>query len=73
MELVNAQDVSDEILKSAESCYETYFSWQERIDWEEFIDRFEKSYLPEDIEIPDYDNAAVRKIQRHIRQIRAQS
>lgn len=71
--LIEASDVTDDILKLAEECHESYFGADERIDWEDFVDRFEKSYLPDDMEIPDYDNPAVRKIQRHIREIRAMS
>jgi hypothetical protein len=71
-QLVSVDDVDQSVLDAAESVLDGWFADQERIDWEEFIDRLEK-YLPDNYEIPEYDNPAVRKIQRHIRQLRAQS
>jgi len=70
-QLVSADDVDDVVLKAAEETAEWFVD--RPIDWEEFLDRMEESYLPDDYEIPSLDNPAVRKIKRHIREIRAMS
>ena len=70
--LEDAADVTEEILEKAADVYDGWFASDERIDWEDFIDRLCK-WLPDDMDIDEYDNPAVRKIKRHIREIRSQS
>lgn len=67
-----AADVTPEMLTMAEDICDGFFNEDEPIDWEEFIDRMGKWSLLEDPpwEFDEYDNAAIRKIQRHIREYR---
>ena len=67
-----AADVSEAMLSLAEETYDGWFSDDERIDWEEFIDRFCKDAKHTDtpIEFNEYDNGAINKIKRHIREYR---
>jgi len=69
---VDASDVSEEMLELAEQVYDGWFSDDERIDWEEFIDRLCKLSIHDEPswELDEYDNGAVRKIQKHIREYR---
>lgn len=67
-----AEDVSEEMLTLAEETYDAWFSDDERIDWEEFLDRLCKWSINADPawELDEYDNPAVNKIKRHIREYR---
>lgn len=67
-----ADDISKEMLTLAEQTYDDWFSDDERIDWEEFIDRLCSSSIYEEPawEFDQYDNPAVNKIKRHIREYR---
>jgi hypothetical protein len=68
-----AADVTDEILSLAEDTAESWFSNEERIDWEEFIDRLcNEGYLKDGtrLEFEEYDNAAINKIKKHVREYR---
>ena len=72
--LHSAEDVTPDILKDAEEVLDGWYADAGRIDWEEFIDRLADHYgshceFPYDIE--SYDSPAVRKIQAHIRKVRA--
>lgn len=68
-----AADVTPEMLTMAEDIYDGWFDGDERIDWEEFFDRMAKWSLLEDPpwEFDEYDNGAIRKIQKHIRAYRS--
>lgn len=68
-----AEDVTEEILQIAEETYDGWFDDDQPIDWEEFIDRMcKEGYLSDEtrLEFEEYDNPAVRKIQRHVRAYR---
>lgn len=68
-----ADDVTDEMLTIAESISDGYFPEEERIDWEEFIDRMcGEGYLDDGtrLEFEVYDNPAIDKIKRHVRNYR---
>lgn len=68
-----ANDVTPEMLTLAESIYDGYFDDEERIDWEEFVDRLVKEgYLADgrQLEFETYDSPAISKIRRHIREYR---
>ena len=67
-----ASDITPEILTMAEEVYDGWFDGDEPIDWEEFLDRMAGYSLQEDPpwEFDSTDNAAVRKVKRHIREYR---
>lgn len=68
-----AAEVTEEILTLAEGTYDGWFDDEEKIDWEEFVDRLVKEgYLADGshLEFDTYDSPAIRKIQRHIREYR---
>lgn len=70
--LRTAADVTAEVLADAEQVYDGWFSGDDRIDWEDFIDRLAQygavSKPPYDFDA--YDDPSIRKIQRHIRTLR---
>jgi hypothetical protein len=68
--LESAEDVTPEVLTAAEDVYDDYYSETERIDWDEFIDRF-VIYVEGTWDIENYDSPAARAIQSHIRRLRA--
>jgi len=70
--LRTAADVTPEVLEDAEYIYDGWFNTDERIDWEDFIDRLAKcgSDRTPQYDFEEYDNAAIAKIRRHIRKIR---
>lgn len=63
-----AQDVTDHMLVEAVTVSE-WWGEDERIDWEQFIDKLADVGLHEDPpwDFEEYDNAAIRKIQKHVR------
>ena len=68
-----AADVTEEILQLAEEISESWFGDDERIDWEDFIDRLcNEGYLKDGtkLDFEEYDNAAINKIKKHIREYR---
>jgi hypothetical protein len=68
-----AADVTPAMLTAAEEVYDGWFSDDERIDWEDFIDRLCKWGLLDEAapwEFEEYDNPAIEKIKRHIRAYR---
>jgi hypothetical protein len=63
-----AEDVTPECLQAAEDIFEGFFNNDgEPIDWYSFLDRLERYGFCSN----EVDNAAVRKIQRHIRKLRS--
>lgn len=69
---VEASDVSEDMLALAEEIYDGWFDDDDRIDWEDFIDRM-CSYARQAEpawELDEYDNGAVNKIKRHVREYR---
>jgi len=68
-----SSDVTPEILNDAEEVYSGWFADELRIDWDEFIDRLGDKFGPygnPPYDFEEYDNPAVRKIQRHVRELR---
>jgi len=65
--LTTADDVTPEILEAAEQTSEWF---EGRIEWDEFIDKLATTYGPPDWDIEEYDNPAIRKIKRHVREYR---
>lgn len=67
-----AADVTPAMLTLAEEVYDGWFGDDEPIDWEEFIDRMAgmSRHEAEPWEFDEYDNPAIRKVQRHIREYR---
>lgn len=73
--LTTADDVTDAILEVAEEVSDSWFGDDERIDWELFLDRLADPYGLAGagaFDFDEFDNAAIRKIQRHIRAYRSQ-
>lgn len=70
-----ASDVTDTILGWAEEIYDGWYADDDRIDWEDFIDRLCKwGDNPDDPwDIDSYACPAVEKIKRHIRQYRQET
>lgn len=67
------KDVTPEILKAAEECFTGWFDNDEPIDWESFVDRLADPQGHAGagrFDFEEYDNPAIRKIQRHIRAYR---
>lgn len=72
-ELSSAEDVTPAILRDAEELHDGWFANEPRVDWEAFIDRLSDTYGPHSeppYELLEYDNAAIRKIQRYVRELR---
>ena len=70
---VDAADVTAQMLDLAEQVHGDWFDNDESIDWDDFLDRMATYSLLDDEqpwEFDETDNAAVRKIQRHIRALR---
>ena len=67
-----AADITPAILSLAEQVFDDWFDSEERIDWEEFIDRMAQYSRSDDEpwEFDEYDNPAIDKIKRHIREYR---
>lgn len=68
-----ASDVTPEILKAAEQCFDAWFDNDQPIDWESFLDRLADPHGHAGagrFDFDEYDNPAIRKIQRHIREYR---
>lgn len=72
--LYAAEDVTDRVLELAEEVYDGWFDGEDRINWEEFLDRLCRWGLlePEPWEFEQYDTPAERKIRRHIKEYRSQ-
>lgn len=71
---VEADDVTKDMLALSEEVFDDWFSDDEQIDWEDFIDRL-ASYsrnVDPPWEFDEYHNPAVNKIKRHIREYRNQ-
>lgn len=67
--IVNAEDVTPEILEVAENIVDGWYQTGP-IDWENVWERMEN----QDIDLgSDLDSPAMRKIQRHIRKIRKEA
>lgn len=67
-----AADVTDEILRVAEEVESGWFS-DGPIDWEDFLDRMDGSTLADGTHLDmggETDSPAIRRIQRHIRNLR---
>jgi hypothetical protein len=72
--IIEAKDVTEELLRMAEDTFEAWFDNDEPIDWDDdaygFWARMESDFR---IDFgPQIDTPAMRKIQRHIRKYRAQ-
>lgn len=68
-----AGEVTDEMLALAEETHDSWFDDGGPIDWDEFIDRMVGyGYLSDGtrLEFDTYDNPAIRKIKRHVREYR---
>lgn len=65
-----ADDVTEEILKAAESIFDGWYANEPRIDWEDFVDRLDGIPLDNGTQL-DLDgnlmSPAIQKIQKHIR------
>jgi hypothetical protein len=70
----SAEDVSQAMLDLAEETFDGWFSDDERIDWEEFIDRLCKysHHTDSPFDFNEYENGAINKIKRHVRNYRNQ-
>lgn len=68
-----ADDVTEEILKAAESIFDGWYANEPRIDWEDFLDRLDGIPLDNGTQL-DLDgnlmSPAIQKIQKHIRTYR---
>lgn len=73
--LYSAADVTPDILKDAEEVLDGWYADAERIDWEGFVDRLAEycgQASDPQYDIESYDCPAVRKIQAHVRKVRAE-
>lgn len=74
--LRTAEDVTAEHLTWAERVSDVYFPDEDaKIDWEEFVDQYADPNGYNDAGVPafdidEYDNPAIRKIQKHVRAYR---
>lgn len=71
MRVIEAEDVTKEVLDAAESVEEWFAD--ESIDWEDFLDRMERIKLSDGSKIDmgeSLDSPAIRQIKKHIRNIR---
>lgn len=69
--VIAADDVTQEILDAAESVEEHFTG--EPINWEDFLNRIERIELSDGSKIDmgeSLDSPAIRKVKKHIRQIR---
>lgn len=71
--LREAADVTEKHLDAAEKVFDDWFSDDDQIDWERFIDKLAdpNGYgNAGKFDFDVYDNPAIRKIQRHVRKYR---
>lgn len=69
--IVDAEDVTDAILRIAEETEEWF--GDDQIEWDEFWDRMDGYHLPDGSVLdmgPSNDSAAMRRIKKHIRALR---
>ncbi|MEV0214331.1 hypothetical protein [Micromonospora sp. NPDC050695] len=67
--VTNASDVTDEILDAATSIYDGWHSGDNRIRWDDLIDRLDGSPLADGTSIDlgnDMASAAIKKIKQHV-------
>jgi hypothetical protein len=72
-EIRTAADVTPEILDLAEHIEAGWWSGDARIDWGEFVDRMDGARLKDGTRLDvgaDLDSPAIRKIKKHIRDLR---
>ena len=73
-EVVQAADVTDEILAIASAMEDAWFRNDVWIDWRSFFDDLDGSMIPStqrELDLgDDYDSPAMNRIQRHIRKRR---
>lgn len=72
-EIRSAEDVTDEILHIAESTYDDWFADDDRVDWEEFVDRMDGTHLQDDTRLSmgnQMDSPAITMIKKHVREYR---
>lgn len=65
-----AADVTDEIIAMAQDIYSGWFGDGQRLDWGDFLDRLDGAELADGsrLDLGDtMDSAAIKKIQREIR------
>lgn len=73
MKVTEADDVTEDVLESAEKVYDGWFADADRIDWDDFISRLENRGLEDGTELDLGDSMltpAIEKIKRHIRTYR---
>lgn len=73
MKVIEANDVTENVLESAEKVYDGWFADADRIDWDDFIFRLENRGLEDGTELDFGDSIltpAIEKIKRHIRTYR---
>ena len=69
--MVEASDVTPEILEAAEEASEWFAD--ERMDWDEFLDRLDGCPLNDGSHLdvgPSTESPAINKIKKHIREVR---
>jgi len=71
--LETSTDVDEQVLEIVEEVFDGWYADEARIDWEDFIDRIARYGNSENppFDIESYDNAAIRKIRRHVAKLRA--
>lgn len=70
-----ADEVTEEMIDLARQTHDSWFDDGERIDWNDFLDRLcSEGYLADGsrLDFDTYDSAAVRKIQKTVREWRRQ-
>ena len=77
VEVVAIEDVNGEILDAAQEVEESWFADEPRIDWDNFWDRLDgyeiASHEGRELDLgSETDTPAMRRIQRHIRDLRSQ-
>jgi hypothetical protein len=67
--VITAEQVTDEILTAAENIYDGWWANEDRIDWQDFIDRLDGSPLDDGTSLDlgdDMTSPAIRKIKAHV-------
>lgn len=71
--MVEASEVTDEVLEYAVEEADSRYPSPERIDWEDVLDRLDGTRLNDDTRLDlgnSYDSPAIRKIKKHVRDVR---
>lgn len=75
IDVIEADDVTDEVREHAKSIYNAFFFTQTRIDWDRFFDKLERRVLDDgsEINLGEFsDSPAIREIREYIKALHTQ-